>query len=216
MNRNSKDIYIVGAGGFGREVLCLLNRINRVSDSVHWYVKGFVDQSEHATVSGIPVITDEQLLDMDISVSVALAVGQPTVRSRILHKYAGFDHLSFPNLVDPDTLIMDLDGVSFGQGNIVCAGTIFTTSIKVGSFNVFNLSCTVGHDVMIGDNNIINPSVNVSGEVCIGDNCLIGTGAQILQQLTIGDGAVVGAGAVVVRDVEQSSTVVGVPAKKIK
>ena len=45
---------------------------------------------------------------------------------------------------------------------------------------------------------------------------MIGTGAKILQQLTIADNVIVGAGAVVVKDVDENSTVVGVPAKPIK
>ena len=39
-----KDIYIVGAGGFGREVLWLIQRINNVN--LEWNIKGFIDDNK--------------------------------------------------------------------------------------------------------------------------------------------------------------------------
>lgn len=39
-----KDLYIIGAGGFGREVAWLAERINQ-SDPV-WNLKGFIDDNE--------------------------------------------------------------------------------------------------------------------------------------------------------------------------
>ena len=64
-------------------------------------------------------------------------------------------------------MVGDWEQIKIGEGNIICAGNIFTTDIEIGSFNVFNLDCTVGHDTVIGSYNIINPSVNISGGVKI-------------------------------------------------
>ena len=214
---NSRNIYIVGAGGFGREVLCLINRVNQNAQRLVWCVKGFVDYSSKETiVANLPVITDDNLLDMTEPVNVALAVGNPSIRSKIIGRYKEAGHIRFPNLIDPKALIMDETSVSFGHGNIICARTVFTTDIRIGDYNIFNLSCTVGHDVFIGNNNIVNPSVNISGEVTIGNSCLIGTGAQVLQQLSIGNHVAVGAGAVIVKNTGSDVTVVGVPANPLQ
>jgi serine O-acetyltransferase len=49
----------------------------------------------------------------------------------------------------------------------------------------------------------------------VGRNVQIGTGSRVLGSITIGDGAVIGANSVVINDVEQRTTVAGVPAKII-
>jgi len=216
MTTATSDIYIIGAGGLGREILTLIRRINTAAGRCIWAVKGFVDQNEAESVENLPVLADAALLAMNTSVTAVIAVGLPSVRAKIIAKYAHAAHIGFPNLLDPSALILNPDRVVLGDGNIICAGTILTTDIELGRFNILNVACTVGHDVVLGDNNIINPSANISGSVAIGNNCFVGTGAQILQQLQIGDGAVIGAGAVVLKHVEPWTTVVGVPAKKIK
>ena len=43
-----KDLYIIGAGGFGREVAWLIERINSVEPT--WNVKGFID--DNTTIHG--------------------------------------------------------------------------------------------------------------------------------------------------------------------
>lgn len=41
---NMKDLYIIGAGGFGREVAWLVERINQINPT--WNLKGFIDDNE--------------------------------------------------------------------------------------------------------------------------------------------------------------------------
>jgi serine acetyltransferase len=55
--------------------------------------------------------------------------------------------------------------------------------------------------------------VNLSGNVQIGNGVLTGTGCQILERLSIGNNVTMGAGAVVTKNVPDSLTVIGVPAK---
>lgn len=72
----------------------------------------------------------------------------------------------------------------------------------------------VNHDVVIEDFVTIYPSVNISGNVIIEECCELGTGAQIIQGKKIVKNAIVGAGAVVIRDINESGTYVGSPARK--
>ena len=39
-----KDLYIIGAGGFGREVAWIVERINSIKPT--WNLKGFIDDNE--------------------------------------------------------------------------------------------------------------------------------------------------------------------------
>ena len=51
-----KDLYIIGAGGFGKEVAWLAERINEVEEI--WNIKGFIDDDASLwgkTVDDYPV-----------------------------------------------------------------------------------------------------------------------------------------------------------------
>lgn len=72
----------------------------------------------------------------------------------------------------------------------------------------------------IGENCWINQQVTIGhrsdGAPVIGNDVMITCGAKVLGDITVGDGAVIGANAVVIRDVEPSAVMGGVPARKLK
>ncbi len=106
--------------------------------------------------------------------------------------------------------------LSMGEGNIICAGNILTVNIILKDFVILNLSCTVGHDVVLESFVTVYPEVNISGCVIIKKYAEIGTGSKIIQGKVIKEHTIIGAGAVVVKDITESGTYVGVPARKIR
>jgi len=209
-----KDIVILGAGGFAREVAFLIEEINRVAPT--WNLLGFVglDESEVGSRIGSYSVICTERTSLEMHVSAAIAIGDPNTIQKVVAKLKIHTNISLPNLVHP-TAMWDQDRVLLGEGNIICAGNLFTTDIRIGSFNIINLGCTIGHDVEIGSYCVVNPGSHLSGSVKIGNSCLIGSGAVILQKVKIGDKARIGAGAVVVRNVATGITVTGVPAKPV-
>lgn len=208
-------IVIIGAGGFGREVEWLLERMNE--EKPDWEFMGYIDDGIEAStrIGRYRVIgCVDDLLSWKEPLFVVCAVGSPKVRERIYRKVSENPNLVFPNLIDPS--VIGSDRIRLGQGNIICAGTILTVDIEIGDFTIINLACTVGHDCRISSFVTVYPNVSVSGHVLLGDFSEIGTGAQIIQGITVGRETVIGAGAVVVRDLEERCTAVGNPAKPIK
>lgn len=204
-----KKLVIVGNGGLAREVEWLVERINAVSPT--WEFIGFIDNdSTNQKVIG----DDSFIINYDEELYVSIAIGTSAIREKIFAAYKVNSNIRFPNLIDPS--VMFSERVSFGEGNIICAGSILTVDITIGNCNIINLDCTVGHDAILENFVTINPSVNVSGNVVIGSGANIGTGTQILQGLTIGKNSIVGAGAVVNRELPADCTAVGIPAKVIK
>ena len=210
-----KDIVIIGAGGFGREVKTLIDAINKVSKSYNFL--GYYDDGmeKGKMINNYPVLGGvSELNSIKNETAVALGLGNPKTKSKIMGSLKN-EFLSFPTLIHPSVFISD-DDVIIGEGCIICAGTIITCNIKIGKFVTLNLLCTVGHDTKIGDFASFMPSVNISGEVHIEEKVYVGTGAKIINQLTIGNSTIVGAGAVVSKSLPSHCTAVGIPAKPIK
>ena len=217
-----KSIVIIGAGGFGREVLWLIERINKKSvDDLgikEWNILGFVDDNAELKgkiINDHPVIgTCDDLIKMSEKEDIfaVAAIGSAKVKKNVIQKIEG--HVQFATVIDPSVIISDR--VNIGEGCIVCAGSLITIDIKIGNHVIVNLDCTIGHDVVIEDYVTIYPSVNVSGNVVIGTESEVGTGTQIIQGKSIGRHSIMGAGAVVISNIPKSCTAVGVPAEPVK
>lgn len=208
-----KKLVIIGAGGFGREVEWLVERINKCTEE--WDLIGFVDDGvEKGTVvrNSKVIMNTADLKEYNEELYVAIAVGSARIRKIIYEKIKENSNLKYANLIDPSVLIGDLN---LGVGNIICAGTIVTVNVNLGNFNIINLDCTIGHDDIIKDFVTIYPSVNVSGNVVIDNYTEVGTGTQIIQGKNICSEVIIGAGATVVKNIEESGTYVGVPVKKL-
>lgn len=207
------DLYIIGAGGFGREVAWLVERINKIEP--RWNLKGFID--DNASIwgkreNGIPVLGGCDYLKNQGEKFAVCAIGTSQIRKKIIDNFSG-SRIKFATLIDPSVILSDK--VNVGEGSIICAGTIITVNVNIGMHVIINLDCTVGHDAVISDYVTIYPGVHVSGNVEIGDCSELGTGMQIIQGKKIASNSVIGAGAVVVKDILESGTYVGVPVRNI-
>ena len=212
----TRDLYISGAGGFGREVAWLVERINEVEPT--WSIKGFIDDNEavQGTKQGNYMVVGncEMLKNIENEVWVVCAIGASRVRRIVIDKVASYENVRFATVIDPS--VMMSSSVQVGEGTIICAGNILTVDIAIGKHVIINLDCTVGHDSILEDYVTLYPSVNVSGCSLLEREVEIGTGTQIIQGKKILKGTIVGAGAVVTKDLPENCTAVGAPAKPIK
>ena len=211
-----KDLYIIGAGGFGREVAWLVERINQVEAT--WSIKGFIDDNtslQGHTEDDYPVVGGiDYLLNQQKETWVVCAVGSAKIRKNIIEKLQINPNIRFATVIDPSVILSGR--IKIGEGTIICAGTILTVDINIGNHVIINLDCTLGHDDVIEDFVTIYPSVNVSGNVVVETCAELGTGMQIIQGKKIGKESILGAGAVVVKDIPEKCTAVGSPARVIK
>jgi sugar O-acyltransferase (sialic acid O-acetyltransferase NeuD family) len=211
-----QSIVILGAGGFGREVLDIIIAQNRVSK--RWKILGFVDENlelKGKMLNGYPVLGSfDWFSKIDLKeIRVVCAIGDNISKKKVVEKAKGLG-LRFANVVHPSVIMTEF--VTLGEGVIICAGCILTNQITIGNHVIINLDVTIGHDSIIEDFCTLSPGVHISGRNKIGEGANVGTGAVTIQGIVIGRWSIIGAGAVVAQDIPDKVVAVGVPAKPIK
>ena len=214
-----KDIAIFGAGGFGKEVACLIRMINESEPVARWNLIGFFDDDEkwHGKMVShfAPCLGGVDALNQyEKELDVVIAIGSPKAVRTISEKITN-SKVSFPNIIHPQTKFSDKETFQIGKGNIFQANCTMSCDVSVGDFNVLNGSVVFGHDVKVGSYNTFMPAVRVSGEVKIGEGNFFGVGSIILQQLKIGDSVKLAAGSVLMTKPKTGNLYIGVPAKKV-
>jgi len=211
-----KDIAIYGAGGYGREVACLIHSINRVKKE--WNLIGFFDDGltiGHTNEYGVILGGIPELNSYSQKLSIAMAISNPVTLDSVIKKITN-TYIDFPNIIAPDILYLDENSVSMGYGNIIGFKSVISCNVHIGNFNRFNTNIFIGHDVTIGNFNMFNPSTRVSGEVSIGNCNLFGVSSIVLQQKQIGNHTTIGANSVVMKKTKDHATYVGNPAIELK
>lgn len=210
-----KDIVIYGAGGFGREIACLLNAINEVSPT--WNLIGFIDDGIEKGIRnnyGEILGGIEFLQNYRSQLSVAIAIANPTIVHKLFTNISN-PLIDFPNLIAPNVILFDKNTVKMGQGNIIFFGCRLSCDVSIGNFNLFNGAVSLGHDVSLGSFNILSPSTRISGDCTVGDKNFFGVQAIVLQGKKIGNNTRIGTNSVVMRDTKDGFLYFGNPAKKM-
>lgn len=211
-----KDIAIYGAGGFGKEVACLINRINEKEPT--WRLVGFFDddvakQGKMVSHFGPCMGGLDELNAYPGEIAVAMAMGNSNTTKKLVGMIKN-GNVSFPNLVDVSFYLADPETFAIGRGNIIMGPGSATCDVSIGDFNVLNGSVVIGHDVCIGSFNTLMPAVRISGEVKVGEGNFFGVGAIVLQQIKVGNHVRLGAGSVLMTRPKDGNLYIGVPAKK--
>lgn len=213
MDRN--PLVILGAGGFARETLDVIDAINAVTPS--WDVLGFVVDSQYGEpgtlVQEKPILGGFEWFSHYSDVYVVCAVGAPEHRKRMVERMHAY-RVKFATLVHPS--VIRTRWLTIGDGVVIAAGSVLSNTIQIGDHVHINPSSTIGHDVTLESFVSLAPGTLISGNVRIQEGAYIGTGAKIIEKKTIGAWSIVGAGSTVIKDVPANATVVGTPARVIK
>ncbi len=215
-NNKMKDILIYGASGYGREIACLINRINEKERT--WNILGFIDDNQS---SWGKVLTYGKILggiqtlnEWNSPVSVVFAIATPKVIQLLVSKVTN-PNVNYPNIIDPEVCFLDKNSFSIGKGNIIGYRCRFSCDVQIGDFNILVNDSTFGHDVKIGSYNVLFPESRLSGMVVVGDANSFGMKSGVVQGMKIGSNTKIGAGSIIMRNTKDGLFYLGNPAKVI-
>ena len=194
-----KSIVVVGAGGSGRCVVDVIEKINDLRPD--WDFLGFVDDD----VSKNPICGLSGLSESGAGY-YSISIANPRVRAR-----ADTDSISPAILVHPSAILANSSPTEAGL--VVRANASVGPGVRFGRHNYVSMNATIGHDVRLHDYVTIHPGANVSGYVQLLEGVTLGAGSVVLPNVRVGSYAYVGAGSVVTRDVPDGATVIGAPAR---
>jgi len=209
-----KQLIIIGAGGFGREVLAWARQ--SLGNGEEWQVKGFLDDNAEA-MAGLNVpapflgrIEDHQPTPDEVFVC---AIGTPGIRRSCFERIEQRGG-RFITLIHRTAIIGD--EVKLGAGVILCPYAVVSGYNVLGKGVVVNMHSTVDHDACVGDWTQINCHCDLTGGVQVGAEVWFSSHVALSPGVRIGDRAYLGIGSIILRDVEADTKVFGVPARRVE
>lgn len=203
-----KSVLIIGGGGHARVVY-------RMCEELGWNVLGFVAQEHQSYCEEKRVFSNDEDVFRFSPMEVVLAngIGDIAIRKKVFEKFvaAGF---SFPVLIHPKSIVASdvrlLGGAQVMAGAVVQAGAVIDENV------ILNTSCSVDHDSVVGRHSHIAPGAVLCGGVQVGEETFVGARSVLVPNIRVARASFVGAGSVVTRSFENSSKLLGNPARAVQ
>ena len=207
-----KDLYIVGAGGCGREVLQIIKDIHRIQGQ-RWNIKGFLDDTvdplagKACDYKVVGTIKDYSPKPNDV---VVMAIASPEAKQALIPMLLSRGAV-FETIIHPNALIGEFN--SIGAGAVIYQGFTMTVNAKVGDYATL-LGCGIGHDVQVGDYCTISGYCQLLGYARIGHGVFMAANSIVLPHAVVENNAYIGVSSVVFRKVKSGKRVFGNPARE--
>ncbi|MFM9009311.1 MAG: transferase [Planctomycetota bacterium] len=203
-------ILIVGAGGFGREVLQWARAawVNHAS-----LIAGFLSadaDTPSKTGRPLPIIADPAAFEPRPGDALVLAIGIPGVRRRVAEDLLARG-AEFLTLVHPTAIVCAMETV--GAGSVLCPGAIVSDSARLGRFCLVNYQASLAHDASAGDFSVLSPYAALAGGASIATDVFLGLHASVGPGVRVGARSKVAANSCALVDVPADVLVHGVPGR---
>lgn len=198
-----KKLVIIGASGHGKVVadIAIKNGYNEII---------FLDDDESIYECGSYPIVGKSSEAGTIDADIIIGIGNAGVRKRIQES---IPDEKMATLIHPDAVVAD--DVVIGAGTVVMAGTVINPGARIGKGCIINTCSSVDHDCEVGDYVHIAVGSHLCGTAFVGNGTWIGAGAIVSNNVSICPNCMIGAGAVVIKEIKESGTYVGIPAKRV-
>jgi sugar O-acyltransferase (sialic acid O-acetyltransferase NeuD family) len=206
-------LIIVGASGFGREVLWVARNINARHPT--YEILGFCDDNpelKDTLLNGCRILGSAEEVDARLAAKphFICAIGNNAMRAKVVGRLLALSWTPV-TLVDPSVVMAE--DATIGVGTYVGAGSILSSNIQVGSYVILNHDCSLGHDAVLEDFAQVSPGGRVSGACTLKEGATLNSNAVVAPRRTVGRYATVGACSFAATNVPDRVTVIGNPAR---
>ena len=210
-----KQLIIIGARGFGREVYTMSCFCKCYG--TEFVVKGFLDDDSNV-LNGMgeypPILGPVETYSFKEDDVFVVALGNPQAREKyanIALNNGGIPYTLIHNMVR----ISPLSHIQIGKGCIIFGEASISTEVIIRDYSVILDFAILGHDVTVGQFCHVGCFSFCGGGVNIQDRVVLHPHSYIVPHRTVGKDAIVGAASVVLRNVKPNTTVFGSPAKRV-
>lgn len=202
-----RNLIIVGAGGFGREAIWTVERINAAEGRVKWNILGYADDDpkweKGGNFEGYPILgTVEEASRDNPGASVFVAIGNNAKRAEIYKRLRGHD---FPAIIDPSAQVSPT--TDFKHGIYVATEAVVQVGTEVGKFTLIGARSFIGHDAVVGDFVNVGPGTSIASGVTVEDAVSFFANCSTMPGIKIGANAYISCGTGVKADLESGAKV---------
>lgn len=205
-------IVIVGAGGFGREVL---QWARHAWPSHAGKIVGFLSEDPHALDRHrptLPILGSPDSFEPRPSDGLVLAIGIRGVRREVAERLAARG-ARFLTMIHPTAIVADTAVI--GPGSVICPYAVVSDAVRLGRCVLVNYHASLGHDATAGDYAVLSPYATLGGRAAIDADVFLALHVAVGPGVTVGARSSVAAGAVALHDVPAESLVFGVPGRHV-
>lgn len=208
-----KNLYVIGARGFGRDFVCWCRNTPGFLDQ--YKLCGFLDDKIDALEDYLdypPIVSSVESFqpkDGDVFFCAMGNIAPKVKYTEMLLAKGG----KFETFISPSANISGT--AKIGEGSFIWNNVVVGADAVIGNHVICQSNSLVGHDCKIGDYCILDTFAACCGFVTVGEKTILHTRATVVPKITIGANAMVGVGSVVIRDVPEGHSVFGNPARRI-
>ncbi len=187
-----RNIVIIGAGDLGKEVVWLIEDINKVKPT--YVILGFLDDDkakEGGEFYGYRVLgstSELECISAKTPTSAVIAIQDGSIRRKMVEAHKGFT--SWETIIHPTAVIASTSPM--GKGSVVFPHVTVSVDTKLGDFELLYINSTVCNDCTLGDYVSIMTGASVSERVVIGNECFLRAGCTVYPHIVLGDNVRVG------------------------
>jgi len=210
--QDCQRILIVGAGGFGREVLQWAREAwpDRAS-----LIGGFLSDDPlrlDGYSTSVRILSAVRDFRPTIGDYVLLGIGVPYARRRVAEQLRSRG-VSLLSLVHPRAVVAP--SAIVGEGSIVCPFAMVSDTVELGRCVLVNYHASLGHNSTAGDYTVLSPYAALGGGAHIDDEVFLGLHASVGPGVRVGAKSKVSANSCALASTPPHSLVYGVPGRVV-
>lgn len=192
MDKNKKNIILIGGGGHCNSVIDVIEQENKYS------ILGIIDANieKDQLILGYPIVGNDEIIDSLINENnyFIITVGQimsPKIRVKIAEQLEKLE-ANLATVISPRAYVSKHS--TLGKGTVIMHDVIVNANAKVGNHCIINTKANIEHDAETGDFCHVSTGAILNGDVKIGNQIFVGSNACLMQGITISDRRIIRAG----------------------